>query len=70
MTDRDMLVELLAMALHGNPDRWRRSAEQRRVYRELVARTATPEELYDVVEDGDAALQEDGILFRRSTTHE
>ena len=68
MTDHDMLVELLAMALHGNPDRWRRSSAERRAYRELVARTATPEELYDADEDGDAALQEDGILFRRSPT--
>ena len=60
MTDHDMLVELLAIALYGNLDRWRRSSAERRVYREFVARTATPEELYD------AELQEDGILFRRS----
>ena len=46
MTDRDMLIELLAMALHANPDEWYRDSEARRCYRAEVARAVTPEDLY------------------------
>ena len=51
MTDHDMLIELLAMALHANPDEWYRDNEARKLYRETVARTATPEDLYGAGEE-------------------
>ena len=51
ITDRDMLIELLAMALHANPDEWYRNSEARKDYRKMVARTATPEDLYGADEE-------------------
>ena len=51
VTDRDMLIELLAMALHANPNEWYRDPEARKLYREHVARTAPPEDLYSAADE-------------------
>ena len=42
MTNHDMLVELLAIALRGNPDQWHRSAEERQAKSISAAQTKSP----------------------------